>query len=388
MSACPCGLTKAEVKDFDSRAGVERVALIRGICQNLPADGSHGVCGRPLGAHPFTQVATLVDEFQSVKFVLKDVKDNMPSETFVITPSEGCKSTKETKYRRLMESLRLPAKGNLLKMARKFQPLKTNGKKSAITKIFNWKDCVLESDCYPFVCEYLRNQFKLNAVDIGSGQDLMDGNLFDVDIYSMRRAFRSVESIANNTYTEPVLKYRLLGKSDIAVLKAGSLETACWNLDFIIEIKPPKLFKTAEEINLGLREGLLQLIGTNSSNIFSSPPVIVTDLEKQNFVLYLTMENKSIPHYCLNIMSVDSFDEVIHYVQSTISGRVPITSHFTSFSRRNSPKASPAKFIEDEDDDDDDEDDNLGMDLNKIRLFDKTVGEENFHDDQSDVSNL
>eukprot|EP01038_Epipyxis_sp_PR26KG_P018226 gene18226-25640_t len=70
MSACPCGLTKAEVKDFDSRAGVERVALIGGICQNLPADGSHGVCGRPLGAHPFTQVSSTIAMFYCASALL------------------------------------------------------------------------------------------------------------------------------------------------------------------------------------------------------------------------------------------------------------------------------------------------------------------------------
>eukprot|EP01035_Chromulina_nebulosa_P030054 gene30054-39913_t len=57
MMSCPCGLTKGEVKDFDQRTGLERVPLLAGRCQNPLADGSEGVCGKALGAHPLSQVA-------------------------------------------------------------------------------------------------------------------------------------------------------------------------------------------------------------------------------------------------------------------------------------------------------------------------------------------
>ncbi len=53
--SCPCGLTKEEVKDFDQRTGLERVPLVGGKCQNPLADGSDGICGRALGAHPLAQ---------------------------------------------------------------------------------------------------------------------------------------------------------------------------------------------------------------------------------------------------------------------------------------------------------------------------------------------
>ena len=51
--SCPCGLTKEEVIDLDKR---ERVPLVRGRCQNPLADGSDGICGKALGAHPLQQV--------------------------------------------------------------------------------------------------------------------------------------------------------------------------------------------------------------------------------------------------------------------------------------------------------------------------------------------
>ena len=47
--SCPCGLSKERVIDLDQR---DRVPLVGGRCQNPLADGSAGVCGRALGAHP------------------------------------------------------------------------------------------------------------------------------------------------------------------------------------------------------------------------------------------------------------------------------------------------------------------------------------------------
>jgi len=49
--SCPCELTKEEVKDLDQR---DRVPLVGGLCQNpfTKPDGTLGICGKPLGAHP------------------------------------------------------------------------------------------------------------------------------------------------------------------------------------------------------------------------------------------------------------------------------------------------------------------------------------------------
>jgi hypothetical protein len=49
---CPCGLSKERVVDLHLR---ELVGLVEGKCQNLSADGSDGICGKPLGAHPLAQ---------------------------------------------------------------------------------------------------------------------------------------------------------------------------------------------------------------------------------------------------------------------------------------------------------------------------------------------
>ena len=50
--SCPCGLSQDRVIDLDQR---DRVPLIGGKCQNPLADGSDGICGKALGAHPLAQ---------------------------------------------------------------------------------------------------------------------------------------------------------------------------------------------------------------------------------------------------------------------------------------------------------------------------------------------
>ena len=52
MSCPPCGLTQSIVLRVAENHGVP---LVEGKCQNPFADGSNGICGRPLGAHPTSQ---------------------------------------------------------------------------------------------------------------------------------------------------------------------------------------------------------------------------------------------------------------------------------------------------------------------------------------------
>ena len=53
---CPCGLTKAEVLEVAEK---HDVPLVGGKCQNPKADGTDGVCGKALGAHPLAQGSKL-----------------------------------------------------------------------------------------------------------------------------------------------------------------------------------------------------------------------------------------------------------------------------------------------------------------------------------------
>ena len=52
LMPCPCGLNKDGVRFLHSE---NQVLLVGGICQNPFADGSEGICGKTLGAHPLAQ---------------------------------------------------------------------------------------------------------------------------------------------------------------------------------------------------------------------------------------------------------------------------------------------------------------------------------------------
>ena len=47
--SCPCGLTQDNVKFLHIE---NQVRLVGGKCQNPFTDGSDGICGKALGAHP------------------------------------------------------------------------------------------------------------------------------------------------------------------------------------------------------------------------------------------------------------------------------------------------------------------------------------------------
>jgi hypothetical protein len=53
----PCNLTQQQVEKYNQRSGDDKVPLIRNIYQNIKTqDGSDGICGRTLGAHPRSNV--------------------------------------------------------------------------------------------------------------------------------------------------------------------------------------------------------------------------------------------------------------------------------------------------------------------------------------------
>jgi len=51
--SCPCGLTQSVVLEVAEKHGV---TLVGGKCQNPLADGTEGICGRALGAHPISNI--------------------------------------------------------------------------------------------------------------------------------------------------------------------------------------------------------------------------------------------------------------------------------------------------------------------------------------------
>jgi hypothetical protein len=89
---------------------------------------------------------------------------------------------------------------------------------------------------------------------------------------------------------EPVRKFRIKGRTDLAVFNRGSPMT-CAGLLWAMEVKPSKSFNTNSDVNRALREGAMQLIGMNADNHYTSPSVMVTALTNKHYVLYLERDS-------------------------------------------------------------------------------------------------
>jgi hypothetical protein len=291
-------------------------------------------------------------EFQAVKFELKSVKELMPTSDFVITPSEACKTKADNTYRDLMEALKLPVRNDLKNIAKAMKQEDVIYDTSVSNILFDWNQlaadgkAIKEPASYPHVVAYLKKEFSIDAFNVDSGKGLMNSQLFDVKIYTLRSATDKVIAQLRGTYSERMLKYCLRGHPDVVILNDANGGISCGNLCCSIEIKPSAEFNTPSTINAGLREGNLQLIGTNASNVYSSPSVLVTDLQKNNFLMYLTIaDNAEIAlKFDLEILSFTQFNYAIQYVKFHV--RKPISRFFASSSPKVSPTGSAAKADE------------------------------------------
>ena len=91
----------------------------------------------------------------------------------------------------------------------------------------------------------------------------------------------------------------------------------CSELLWTIEVKPKKKFTSQADIDRALREGVLQLIGMNADNNYTSPSVIVTAFMSLRYILYL--ERDRLPElkfrYHLRMKKTASFAAAIAFVQ-------------------------------------------------------------------------
>lgn len=99
------------------------------------------------------------------------------------------------------------------------------------------------------------------------------------------------------------------------------------DLEILFVIKRP--FTTAADINRGLREGILHLIGCNASNCYASPLVIVTGLCKSHYLLFLEQCKNSMIElrYYLRVKFCASLAKLIRYAQEVLQ-RGCVTSCF------------------------------------------------------------
>ena len=128
------------------------------------------------------------------------------------------------------------------------------------------------------------------------------------------------------------------------------------NNRYFIEIKRAEDFVEED----ALREAVAQLIGGNVSNYFHSPPVLLTNLNDQHYVLYITIDgNPAINlRFKLNVLRMPTFGVAAAFAEERTAEFHTVTLHM---GRRPSPPVSPCSYLINASDpwtSDDDDDDN------------------------------
>ena len=118
-----------------------------------------------------------------------------------------------------------------------------------------------------------------------------------------------------------------------------------------VEVKRKQDMKTPSDVNKCLREAVLQLIGLNVANVYTSPSVILTDLNNSHYVLFISInpDPEIRLAFALNVFKFELLGECLSYLQEFLIHRSCVTHEFGS---PLSPVQS-VKIVEEESDDDD-----------------------------------
>ena len=191
---------------------------------------------------------------------------------------------------------------------------------------WNWRSHK-ESDSYRPLCDYLAS-LGLFPVDVSSGKYLTAGILFDVNLWSIRKynAVGERELI--------VYKGHVRGRTDIVLLNESHRggELSRHMLRFVIEVKDAAAMR--DNPKGCVRESVTQLLGLCGDNCNNTPSVLLTDLTKTFFVVYLSKTHEPALKFHINIQAcadlgsgVDLAQSVSKDCCSTDFGRPATPSH-------------------------------------------------------------
>ena len=299
----------------------------------------------------------LMNEVKALRFGIKFVTDELPTNFTIINPSVDCDTKSSPKYHALMEALNLTTANDLQSEAVELEP----GTISVDDLSYSWDKGMVESESYSIVKNYLRDIWNISAVIVAEGKGLAGGLLYATDIFTLRPRLRARTAELELTGNEPKFKFRIKGRSDLAVFHEGATMTRTALL-WAIEVKPKTSFSGSRNINRALREGAMQLVGMNADNHYSSPSVIVTALMQLHFILYLerdaSPEKKLVYH--LRIKKATSFAAAVAFVQELAKNPCISGSFASPPTPSNSlPHGTPEKETAEDDDEYDYDDSNV-----------------------------
>lgn len=188
-----------------------------------------------------------------------------------INPSERCKIEHNDLYKALMMRLGLPDETAVSSLVD--QDFVTHITFDSDSQPPSSYISISPSEEKHAVQSWLLNYLKgkgLSAVDVSGGAGCTDGYLYAADIGSLPGMRGS-----------PC--YRIQGNTDVVVFMPGEPLAAKYLL-ITFNLKPVDAFSTPQDIDQALREGVLQLIGTNAGPHWACPVVIVTACTNQHYL--------------------------------------------------------------------------------------------------------
>jgi hypothetical protein len=285
-----------------------------------------------------TALKSITDGMRGLGIEVRGIQAALPSGVSVmrLTPTKA--SEKKETLRSLLSGLRL--NDTPVPDGEKYDAVGREPEWMAFK--FKWRESrvpadlvALERTSYGDVVGFLRG-LGLAAVDVSNGDHCPERLLFLKDIYTLRQQdpFKHRGQHVTKIHT-------VSGCTDIVVLSRdfmgqGHTRIMDWMVTVLIEIKTvPGMKGSASNCR---REAVVQLIGMNAANPTHSPPVVLTNLTKQHFVLYLErLPADEYPfEFEIRERPCSSFAAAVHFALA-VAAREPITR---DFSRSTTPPTS------------------------------------------------
>jgi len=165
-------------------------------------------------------------------------------------------------------------------------------------------------------------------VRIDEVEALPDGLLYYAKLWQLKKSTSLRSEYLNKAGEEQIFKYILQGCTDLVRTRDNANSLGSRNNRYFIEIKRVEDFIEEDS----LREAVLQLIGGNASNSFHSPPVLLTNLDKMHYVLFITLiGNPTIEkRFKLNVLKMPSFGVALAFVEERAVEMRSVTLHLGS----------------------------------------------------------
>jgi hypothetical protein len=287
------------------------------------------------------------EDVHALAFGLHMMNEKLPKITEVlITPSEHKKSTHEGTFLDLMNMFGF-GQSNIANIIEVFDSAFPFDSKE-LDYTFHW-DGQQESASYEPLLKHLHDH-GICAVRVSEGQNLPDGLLYREELWTLKRNTTLRCEDLRQIGKESVFKYILQGRTDLVIKKYSNHPLGKSNNRYFIEIKRVEDFSEEDS----LRECVLQLIGGNASNSFHSPPVLLTNLNKNNYVLYISLMGDPTQYlsFKLNVLRMPSFGVALAFVEAHTAEMSSVTLHL---GRRPTPPATPPEAKSDLESNDDED---------------------------------